>query len=538
MSVPDGPDPAGLVVDARDPRACLAFIAGLPLTNARATHQALADLLAKLASDLPSAASYLEVLEAARAPLAFVQSELAQRYAAKPLPPAASEEEAFHQVLALWRAMSRAYAQAAQLGGDDSAARSYLPLICQRCVHYAGRAILEHFRARREPAQGVWIDLHGYYATAEEWGIADVRVAEPLGGAEKKQSSADAYAEILLVDLASPYGRSPRELGWILGWAGHFAPLTAILPAAADDSVRAFGVDLMEDRSTRPLEILPRRESVRRFDTARLMQEVQRVLAGLKQHIHPAALGLGEDCPGASAGRLLLQLYRPWCLHATPRRFQRRQASGLAEVCYGFEAIHYRVSGSEFNQPEHVRMYSRSDMERIWTFRDQVDPTQHLRISSAQAQLGYPLEKWEVADQSVSGFRLQRGSAGARIEHGQLFCLKPPDGEHFLLAQVSWYLLQEATGGLLAGVQTMPGIPQGIAIRAAGFPVSPSERYLRAFLLPAVPALKEDSSLVIPRGWFQAERVIELYTDRQAQVRLSGLLGQGSDFERVTFTRL
>ena len=479
-------------VDTAVAHACATQIARLPLTNAREAHQMLLMLLTGMSHRPPVAAAYLDVLETARAPLAFVQDELAQRYASKPLPPTPAEGEAFRQVLALWQAMARAYAQVAQLGSNDPQVQSKLALICQRCVHYAGKVILEYFRARREPSAGAWIDLHGYYATAEEWGIDKTAVPEPLNEVSKSQSAAEAYSAILLVDLAGPYSRSTHEFAWICRWARRFAPQTAVVPLGEPIETRAFGIDLMRDAS-------------------------------------------GDDCPPSIASRLLLQLYKPWCLNATPRRFQRRGASGIALACFGFEAIHYHVTGAEFNQPEHVRMYSRGDMERIWTFRDQIDPTR-LSVRSNQFELGYPLERWTVADQSVSGFRLQRGEAGARIGHGQLFGLKPPDGEQFLLAQVSWNLMLKDE--LYIGIHILPGVPQGIAVRPMGIKVSPSERYVRAFLLPAVPALKEEASLVLPRGWFQPERVVEAFTDRQTRLRLGELLGQGPDFERVGFTRL
>jgi hypothetical protein len=524
-----------LSIDTADARACAALIAGLPLTNSCEAQRTLATLLAGLSHRPPAAADYLGVLETARAPLAFVQDEVAQRYAARPLPPTPAEGEAFHQVLALWQATARAYAQVAQLGSNDPRVQDKLALICQRCVHYAGKVILEYFRARREPAPGAWIDLHGYYATAEEWDIDKIAVPEPLNEAFGKQCAADAYAAVLLVDLASPYSRGAQELAWIGRWARRFAPLTAVMPLGDPVEGRAFGIDLMQDASTRPLDLLPRTDSVRRFDTRQLSPALQELLARLKGRETPATLGLGDDCPSTAAGRLLLQLYKPWCLNATPRRFPRRGARGLADACQGFESIHFHVTGSEFNQPEHVRMYSRGDMERIWTFRDRIDPTR-LDVRASQVQLGFPLEHWSVADQSVSGFRLRRGEAGARILHGQLFCLKPPDGEQFLLAQVSWSLMLKED--LLVGIHVLPGVPQGLAVRPTGVSVSPSERYVRAFLLPAVPSLQEAPSLVLPRGWYQAERVIEVFTDRPATVRLGELLNQGPDFERSTFTRL
>jgi len=524
-----------LSIDTADAHACTTLIAALPLTNAREAHQTLVMLLTGLSHRPPAAAAYLDVLETVRAPLAYLQDEVALRYASKPLPPTPAEGEAFRQVLTLWQAMARAYAQVAQLGSGDPQVQSRLALICQRCVHYAGKAILEFYRARREPSPGIWIDLHGYFATAEEWGIDKTTVSEPLNEANKSQSTAEAYIAILLVDLASPYSRSTHEFSWLCRWARRFAPLTVVKPLGEPVETRAFGVDLMRDASTRPLELLPRAASVRWFDTRQISPQIQELLARLKERQSPAALGLGEDCPATAASRLLLQLYKPWCLNATPRRFQRRGASGIAEVCLGFESIHYHVCGTEFNQPEHVRIYSRGDMERIWTFRDQLDPTQ-LVVRNSQMQLGYPLERWEVANQSVSGFRLQRGEAGARIEHGQLLCLKPPDGEHFLLAQVSWNLMQK--DDLLIGIHVLPGVPQGIAVRATGIKVSPSERYERAFLLPMVPALKEEATLVLPRGWFQPERVVEVFTDRQAKLKLGELLSHGPDFERVSYTRL
>ena len=529
------PTPPPLPIDTADARACFALIAGLPLTNAREAHQTLITLLTGLAHRPPAAGDYLEVLEALRAPLAFLQDEIALRYAGKPLPPTPAEAEAFRQVLALWQAAARAYAQVAQLGASQQAVQSRLALICQRCVHYAGKVVLEFYRARREPSPGAWIDLHGYYATAEEWGIDKVVVPEPLNEQLKTQSPAGAYAATLLADLASPYSRSALEFTWIMRWARGFAPLVSIKPLGEPLDLRAFGIDLMHDASTRPLELLPASESVRFFDTSKLCPGIQELLARLKARETPASLGLGDDCPSAAASRLLLQLYKPWCLNATPRRFQRRGSSGIAQVCLGFEAIHFHVSGGEFNQPEHVRLYSRDDMDRIWTFRDQLDPSQ-LAVRNSQVQISYPLERWAVADQSVSGFRLQRGEAGARIEHGQLMGIKPPDGEHFLLAQVSWNLMQRDE--LMIGIHVLPGLPQGVALRPTGLQVSASERYQRGFLLPEMAGLKEPASLVLPRGWFQAERVLEVFTDRPIKVRLGELLSQGADAERVTFTRM
>ena len=117
-----------LPIDTADARACTALIAGLPLTNAPEAHRLLTTLLTGLSHRPPAAAAYLDVLETARASLAFLQDEIAQRYAARPLPPTPAEGEAFRQVLSLWQAMARAYAQVAQLGSNDRRVQDRLPL--------------------------------------------------------------------------------------------------------------------------------------------------------------------------------------------------------------------------------------------------------------------------------------------------------------------------------------------------------------------------------------------------------------------------
>lgn len=508
-------------------------MATLPVTNVPLARQTLLDLLTSLRKAPLPAADHLAVLELARAPLAFLQGEAARRYGTQPLPPNEGEIQAFEQVLELWRLMAAAYGQVAHLGGNDAAVQSQLALICQRCIHYAGRAITEHFRARREVAPGLWHDLHGYYDTAEDWGYATTEVAEPLGRGKKVATATSTYAAVLLADLANPYSRTPKELAWVLEWAERFAPFTAVVVPDAEAGGRGFGIDLMQDRGTLPVETLDDRPSARLFDTSRLSRRMRKILNRLKEGETPASLGLGKDCTAAQAGRLVVQLYRPWCLAAHPRRFERIRARGELAMAYGFEAIHYYVSEREFIQPAHVRTFSRAEMDALWTFRNQLDPTQPLHVRTAR--LGFTLDQWEIADRSMNGFRAFRAWAGPRVEHSQLLALRPDGGEFFLLGQVSWLML-ENDRRLHAGIHVLPGRPQAVCIRPVGASVAPSTKYVRAFLLPEVAVLKEPTTVILPSGWFQPERIIDLYTDRSLQVRLTRLVGHGANFERCTFS--
>jgi hypothetical protein len=64
------------------------------------------------------------------------------------------------------------------------------------------------------------------------------------------------------------------------------------------------------------------------------------------------------------------------------------------------------------------------------------------------------------------------------------------------------------------------------------------EIHAPAFLLPDLPTLKIRSSLIIPRDWFQVDRLIELfYLDgKKCYIRLDVSIERGPDYERVSFT--
>ena len=62
----------------------------------------------------------------------------------------------------------------------------------------------------------------------------------------------------------------------------------------------------------------------------------------------------------------------------------------------------------------------------------------------------------------------------------------------------------------------------------------------KPLVAPAVPALKTEASLVLPTGWFQPQRPVEVYADdsNPLTIHLGSLLLRGSNFDQVSFTSL
>jgi hypothetical protein len=513
----------------------IAFLSRLPLANPLQAEASLNQFFDSLLSEPPAALTYLNLLEHTRVPLCFVEEELARRYINKPLPLAEIEEQAFQQVIAIWRKVCRAYAQCAQLDADSEDPEHPLrvALVLHRCIYYTSMIIVEHHRARRELPPGVWLELNGFYATAEEWGVATYPLADALDSLGRATHCAAAYAAALLMDLAGPYSLSVRDQSLIRRWAGQWAPLVGIEGAVPGEALPPFVVDLMQDAGLKPVADCLSTENVRRLDTSRLAIVLTQARQQLAQRVSPSQAGLGEDCTAGQCRRLLEHLARPWTQARAARKFRRHATSGIAHVAAGFEAIHYFVSGAEFVQPESTRVYSRQEFDSLFVFRQMSDPTAKLQINQVR-QVESP-DDWEVVNQSANGFRLMRSIAGRKVSHGQILAVCPDDGERYFLAQVTW-LMQDRGRGLVAGIAALPGVPQAICARLATGHTGQGELYSRAFLLPAVPAVNPDPSLVLPQGWYQAGRIVEIFSDTVWRVRLDHVLQEGPDFERVSFT--
>ncbi|MGE5387094.1 MAG: hypothetical protein ACM3SV_14525, partial [Betaproteobacteria bacterium] len=277
----------------------MAFLNRLPLANPAQADLQLTQFLDALLAEPPEPSDLLPLLEQARVPMSFVEEEMALRYHNKPLPLPDLEENGFQQVLENWRKMTRAYAICAERDEPDTTNPAYasrIATILHRCIYYTGMLIIEHYRARRELPPGIWIDLHGYYATAEEWGVATTPVADALNPDQQTTHCTAAYVTLLLIDVASPYSQSVRDLSLIRRWAGMWAPLVSLTPVGDDIEIPPFVIELMRDSGMHPAPYNEEPDAdMRRLDTARLSLQVNHTLGQLRQRIPPAQLNLGEE---------------------------------------------------------------------------------------------------------------------------------------------------------------------------------------------------------------------------------------------------
>jgi hypothetical protein len=510
-----------------DSAGCRRWVEQLTLTNVQLTQQALIGQLNGLDAAPMAPLERLKILETLREPVHFVQEESAKRYAGKPLPLDSGENGAWNSTIALWRDMNRNYQQCLKAYREgDLAIAPHAALVTMRCLGLLGRGLLDHYRVYRQAPGSDWRMLHELYAFAESHGFARIRVQDTFCRRDPDSSCIESYAQALLLQLANPYALSTRQMSFVSRWLERWATLVGLasqplpagpIPPLAVDLGGTTGVILGAGLEPQP--------NLRFLDLEQLSKTLRQTINLLKQGQSPGQLGLGEDARQPGCENLMMLLYVQWCRAGTARAEERSSHDEPAEVCFGLAAAHLHVGGREFRQPGEFTSREKQDLQTYGFITRPADSAAHHAAPEA----------WQILNQSASGFLcIQRDPQGkARVAHNQLLAVRRVRGRHFHLGMVQWLRMEE-DGALCCGVRLFPGTPQAVAVRPSSFAPAGNSRYERALLLPEVPAPATPATLVLPAGWFQSGRFVELFSDRKQVAKLLNLLEKGSDFDRGT----
>jgi hypothetical protein len=88
--------------------------------------------------------------------------------------------------------------------------------------------------------------------------------------------------------------------------------------------------------------------------------------------------------------------------------------------------------------------------------------------------------------------------------------------------------------GLQVGIYLFPGQPVPVALRGSGLAAA-GEKYRQSFLLPAVAAIEQEATVVMPIGTFKLGKTVEVFVDQPRRLRLTRLVERGADYERAGY---
>jgi len=513
-----------------DSAGCTRWVATLPLTNVPAAQQRLTSQIALAGQAGLSAFELLKILEVLRDPVTHLQREAAIKYAGKALPLDNIELAAWKKAVALWQELTRAYLacrDAYARGGPEL--RPHGALITLRCLQYTGRMMLEHYRIHYQPPAALWRELHQLYAFAEQNGFARDSVSDEFNRQEPVASCTAIFCRALLTQLANPFALTARQLDFVDRWLDGWAPLVNLSARPPPSSaIPPLAVDLAGSHGAAPAQELKQAPGLRHLALDQLAGTLRQLITLLKQGQSPAQLGLGNDARQPGCENLLMLLYIQWCRSGTGRGEQRSISEEKAQACLGMHAVHFYIGGSRaFRAPG--SSLSRQEEQDLQLF-GRVSERTELMLASGNS---VAIESWQLINHSGAGFMcmLREPDARARIGHHQLVAVRCGDHKSFHVGVVQW-LRAEENDELFIGVRLLSSNARAVAARPVNFKLPGGGTFERALLLPESSAPAAPATLILPSGWYQAGRFVDIHGEQKQVAKLDGLLEKGSDFDR------
>lgn len=523
----------------KDAAGCAQWLSQLQLTNLQLAHSLLLTQINELNRFPMRGLERLNTLELLRETVGYVQDDYAKKLIAKPLPLNESELMVFVAIVQLWQAMVLGYQRCLQdcISGDKQLAR-HGALLCQRCLLYSGLEIFEHLRTGYEFDAKLWRQLHELYAFAEEQGLQEDEVTDPLNTIQPHSSCRTVYVKALLACYARPAELTRTQLQLLDRWLSQWSNTVTVERSytISKDDALPLAVNLDSTRGPQPVKAVTHSATMRYLAMVPLSKLLRVRTILLQQGQTPHQLNLDEHSGSKDCIELLTFLHQCWCEDRNMRATERHPFAQQAHICYKPENIWAHLSGKPFRQPAREATMDGATRRQIETLGQTMQEAHNKEL----LEMGFPLETWHLDNESFLGARLTREDAfGGRLGYNQLIALRPSDASTFMLGFTAWANVSR-TGQLQLGVRYLHGAAEAVSIKATGINLTVPDKYVPAFLLHAMPALNTPTSLIVPRDYFQPNRVVEiLHADlRRQNVKMMFSVVHGIDYQRVGFIPL
>lgn len=523
----------------KDGDACTRWIAALPVTNVQLAQQMLSEQITLLAAADIAALERLKILESLKESVLFAQAEMAKRYIGKPLPLDQGDAQAWKNVIGLWRMLGTNYRHCLDAyRAGDLPISPHAALVTLRCLRTAAFGLFEHYQVYREPDAASWRAFNELFAFAEEHGLSRVRVQDIFAKRDADSSCTDAYVQGLMANLANPYALSVRQLAFVRRWLEKWASLVHLSSQPMPPGqIPALAVDFAKDRAPDVAAEVPISPSTRYLDLEQLAKTLRQTINLLKQGQTPGQLGLGEDARQPGCENLIMLLYLQWCRAGTLRTEQRNAAADPAEVCFGITDAH-QLLGGEVPAAQSSELNARDKWEL-----DNLGFSMRMSNTARQAAVKKS-EAWQILNHSATGFMcLLRDPSGVmRMMHNQVICVRH-GADQARLGTIQWIKV-DSRNETLCGVRLFPGTPQPVRVRPANFNLPKGQEYELAFITPAVAMPVSPLSMLVPAGWFQSGRLLEIQAPQSPQghdkdkrvAKLLTLIERGADYDRCAIS--
>jgi hypothetical protein len=411
--------------------------------------------------------------------------------------------------------------------------KQVVPIICVRLLRALSERIQLSMMRYVEVEQSVWGELCSCYTFA-----VAAQMADTLVSAYPKQASQITphreFLRAMMLYISSPATLAPDQIVACYRIAGHLSSFFDYKSVPDIDCTHY--IDFTMPSAPKQMDEHPNVTSGIRFLGA--TKAVSKVSGIIKQY--QQAQAQQEQCSTNEfmpLGKLTvlkhLQLY--WGKNRPSRNQDRQSYTATLDVIHGFKAI--------------SQMVTRIDQGRLVNLSEQDTNASTLFKLSAD-QIKCTPETWIVLDVSENGVGgIIPKATGAWVKIGNLCTIKIEGGQIWWVGMIR-RLKIDADGLMQVGIEIFAKKPLAVLLRALNNSTEKVFQWdvgietfkykdLPVILLPDTNNSYANATMLMESGSYVSGAVYELMMgEKNHNIKLNGLLEEGGDYERVSFTLL
>ena len=490
------------------------WIQDLPKANIGETARLLYQALQELNNFKTTAEIRVQLLEALRPEVLFINSQLEKHF----LNNSVMLDERPQKVANLCQALQNLLTVGYKLVIADTMQQRtpILALALQRTAHSMFVSLVRTYQLYSAAPALFWLELHQVYWLARKQSLHSLAIRDSALAQVSEQSVEATYSCALLLSCSRINQMRQSDIAILARTLPSWSHLSTLQNASLDSSL--FVIDLNSDAPPRYKELIEQDHVQTRigFNTHELAQALIDYQQADATESSKARLAVPKDM----SGTLLAQLCSAWG-NIAKRDFQRIQSKGTLQTCIGMSAVHYYLSDQvpfestlKLKQVACAQFSVDNGPADVWA--EVVDNSSTafnpldvglLEYSTDKAPVQpkgvlYPSYNLAIVNHSPGGYCLAwHDTVAPLLQSGEIIALREDDDKPWSTAVIRW-IRQAGTDSTQMGIELIApnAQPCGLQLLRSS---DKSSLFLRALLVPEIPALSRPASVIAPRIPFQ-----------------------------------
>ncbi|MCL6415620.1 hypothetical protein MIB92_08155 [Aestuariirhabdus sp. Z084] len=496
------------------------WLNSLPKANLGELSRQLYTALIELNKLVAKPALRYQMLEALRPTIYFALDALSKHYLGQSVILNEQQKKVANLAQALQMNLATGYKQVVLDTLNDPANS----ISCGNAIHRAmselARAQVRAYQLYCPAPRYLWLELGQLFQAAESLQLLKHEVADRQNSYISSSTPGSLFCRIMLMACSRANQLRQADLQQVFNALEIWSPLIRVQRITRQEPIFIVNLEADQPPTYFALTREPSTPASRGLNSVPLMQAIEQASRMPGMPGESSALTI----PKSMSQELIKHLIQAWG-PLKERVFKRIPSNGSLQIIIGLSAIHYYLSG-EKNFDEQLIRYSRKERNTrfaaggvnsdAWANAFDADTTD-LKLNSplrdgesikfnpeadAKKEAPYKIHLTHLENTSPGGYCvIWRGNLPTHTQSGELIGVRENNREQWCLAVIRWIKI-ESPERTLMGIELLTPNAQPCALSLLR-KSSDSSLAMRAFLLPAIPAIAQPATLITPLRPFE-----------------------------------